>query len=179
MLRGFAGSFKAVSALLLSGSLLAGAAITAFAQTQTVSVRLMNFQIAGVPATVPAGATLQFNATAMGLPHNLAIDGNGVDVRSGSPNLTDGQSGTFTLTAPMQPGTYNLYCPVGTHRAQGMVTTINVVAAAVALPRTGVAEATTAVQTAGALGGMVVPGGLAAAGLLAGVAGLALRRRRA
>lgn len=179
MKRGWTRSVKAVSVFALSGSLLVGAAATALAQAQTYNVQLTNFTIAGAPATVPAGATLRFNATSMGFPHNLAIDGNGVDIRSDGPNLTDGQTGVITLTAPAQAGTYNLYCTVGRHRDQGMVVPITVVAGVVALPRAGDAATVVAASTAAsAASNALLPAGLGIAGAAVGAAGMLLRRRR-
>ncbi|MGH2368483.1 MAG: LPXTG cell wall anchor domain-containing protein, partial [Chloroflexota bacterium] len=138
---------------------------------QTFSVRLSNFTIAGAPSQVRAGAPLAFNATASGFPHNLAIDGNGVDLHPSTANLMDGQSGTISFPA-LQPGTYSLYCPVGRHRAQGMEVQFTVVAAAPAAPRGGTVRLP-------ATGGFSVPAGLALAGLASGAAGIALRRRKA
>jgi plastocyanin len=148
---------------LLSGALFTGAAVAAFAQAATYNAMLSNFRIDGVPAQVRAGAPLAFNARAMGFPHNLAIDGNGVDLRPTTPNLMDGQSGTITFAA-LQPGTYTLYCPVGQHRANGMSMTIMAVASPSTLPRTG---------------GAALPLGLAGAGLATAIAGIVLRRRAA
>jgi uncharacterized cupredoxin-like copper-binding protein len=51
-----------------------------------------------------------------GLPHAIAVEGNGVD--------KDGQTvmkgGTSTITVTLKPGTYTFYCPVDGHRAAGM-----------------------------------------------------------
>lgn len=164
MFRGITRSLKATSALLLSGALLTGAAAAAYAQaTQTFSVHEMNFAIQGAPASVRAGTPLVFNVTAEGFPHNLAIDGNGVDLDPSTPNIQNG-TGTVTLGPLTRPGTYHLYCPVGQHRANGMDVTFTVVAGASALPRTG---------------GAALPLGLGAAGLLSGAAGIFLRRRLA
>jgi uncharacterized cupredoxin-like copper-binding protein len=171
MIRGWSGSLRGIAAFLFAGALLTGAAVTAFAQTaQTFSVHLSNFRIDGAPAQVRAGTPLTFNATSVGFPHNLAIDGNGVDLRPSNPNLMDGQSGQITLGA-LQPGTYSLYCPVGMHRANGMQTTLTVVAGAANLPASG-----------GGLrlpltGGFGLPGGLALAGLASAAAGAFMRRR--
>jgi plastocyanin len=161
----WSGSLRGVSAFLLAGALFTGAAITAFAQAQSYNVTLRNFAIDGAPAQVRAGAPITFNATASGLPHNLAIEGSGVMIPAPGPNLTDGQSGAITFAA-LQPGTYTLYCPVGMHRANGMQTTMTVVAAST-LPATGGAA------------GAAVPAGLALAGLGSAAAGLFLRRRGA
>jgi plastocyanin len=160
-----------VTAFLFTGALLTGAVVTAFAQAaQTYSVQLSNFRIDGAPAQVRSGAPLTFNASSAGFPHNLAIDGNGVDLRPSTPNLMDGQSGAITFGA-LQPGTYSLYCPVGMHRANGMQTTLTVVAGAANLPASG-----------GGLrlpmtGGFGLSGGLALAGLASAAAGAFLRRR--
>lgn len=50
--------------------------------------------------------------------HAIEIDGPGVsDLRT--PGVVQpGQSASLTVT--LQPGTYDIYCPVGDHRAMGM-----------------------------------------------------------
>jgi plastocyanin len=166
MIRGWSGTFRGLTAFLFAGALFTGAAVAAMAQAaQTFSVRLSNFTIAGAPAQVRAGTPITFNASSTGLPHNLAIDGSGVDLRPSTPNLMDGQSGAITFPA-LQPGTYSLYCPVGMHRANGMQTTLTVVAAG-NLPATG------------GFAGTALPAGLALAGLATAGAGVLLRRRSA
>lgn len=166
--RGWSGSVRGMTAFVLAGGLLVGGALTAFAQAaQTANVQLSNFVIAGAPAQVRAGAPITFNVTASGFPHNLAIDGNGVNIPAPGPNLMDGQSGTITFAA-LQPGTYNLYCPVGMHRANGMQVTMTVAAA---LPASGGAVRLPAT------GGFPLPAGLTLAGLASAAAGLFLRRR--
>jgi hypothetical protein len=79
----------------------------------------------------------------------------------------DGQMGTVTYPA-LQPGTYNLYCPVGMHRANGMNVVFTVVAAG-NLPATG---------RFGGASGAALPAGLALAGLASAGAGIYLRLRR-
>ena len=161
------GSLQAISALLCSGALLTGAAATAYAQAaQTFSVHESNFVIQGAPSTVRAGAPISFNVTAEGNPHNLAIDGNGVNLTPSTPNIQNG-TGTVSFSA-LQPGSYHLYCPVGQHRANGMDVAFTVVAGTAALPTSG-----------GASGLPIVPLGLAGAALLSGAAGIFLRRRSA
>jgi FtsP/CotA-like multicopper oxidase with cupredoxin domain len=174
-MRGFTGrSMKAAAAFLLSGSLLTGAAATAYGQAQMFMVSLdgntIPFTIGGAPTTVRAGTPLTFNSrnpgpagdTSARHTHNLAIEGpNGMQIPSPGPNITGGQAATYTFQA-LQPGSYVLYCPVGQHRANGMAVNFTVVAGASALPATG---------------GFAVPAGLAVAGLAAGAAGVALRRR--
>jgi plastocyanin len=163
-MRGRFGSLQVLSAFFLSGALLAGAAVAAYAQVaQTFSVHEVNFAIEGAPTSVRAGAPLTYNVTAEGFPHNLAIDGNGVDLRPSTPNI---QNGTGTVSFPaLQPGTYHLYCPVGQHRQNGMDVTFTVVAGAAALPATGGAA------------GLPLPLALTGAGLISGAAGILWRRR--
>lgn len=174
-MRGWTGSsIKAASTLLLSGALLTGAAVTAFAQAQSFNVVLdgtpMPFVMTGVPATARAGAPITFNArntgaageTGLRHTHNIAIDrADGTTIQSPVPNFTGGQSATITFDA-LPPGTYTVYCPVGQHRNNGMSAQMTVVAGAVALPATG---------------GFALPAGLAIAGVAAAGVGVALRRR--
>ena len=179
-MRAWSGSLKAVSAFALSGALLTGAAAATYAQaTQTMAVTLDGtqrpFVISGTPSTIRAGVPITINARNVGPAgdssgpntHNVAIDGNGVDWKAPNPNLIGGQTATIQVPA-LQPGTYTLYCPVGAHRANGMQTTLTVVAGAAALPATG-----------GLAGTPVLPLGLAGAGIAAGAAGVILRRRGA
>lgn len=57
-----------------------------------------------------------------GIPHAIAIEGQGVD--------EDGQvaqpGGSSTVTATLKPGTYVFYCPVAGHREGGMKGTLTV-----------------------------------------------------
>ena len=56
-------------------------------------------------------------------PHDLRIKGPGV-TNAGSQVINSGGTGEFTVT--LRPGTYELWCSVDGHRAQGMDTTITV-----------------------------------------------------
>jgi plastocyanin len=184
--RGWFGSLKALTAFSLSGIFLAGGAAVALAQAQTFAVRLDSFVILDAPAQVRAGSPITFNMVNIDgqRPHNLAIDlGGGRILSPDVPNVPAGGRGTVTFAA-LQPGTYTLFCPVGTHRQQGMETRLTVVAAApaapsgapVRLPATGDAAG---MGTLAALSRVALPAGLAALGLAAGAAGLYLRRRAA
>jgi uncharacterized cupredoxin-like copper-binding protein len=55
--------------------------------------------------------------------HAIEIDGPGVSDQKSS---TAGPGGSATLTVTLQPGTYELYCPIGNHRALGMQTALTV-----------------------------------------------------
>ena len=50
------------------------------------------------------------------LPHDVAIEGNGVNVVGKVVN----QGGRSTATATLKPGTYTFYCTVDNHRQGGM-----------------------------------------------------------
>ena len=56
------------------------------------------------------------------LPHDVAIEGNGVDVTGKTVN----QGGTSTATANLKAGTYTFYCSVDNHRQAGMEGTLTV-----------------------------------------------------
>ena len=56
------------------------------------------------------------------LPHDVAIEGNGVDVTG----KTVTQGGTSTVTANLKAGTYTFYCSVDNHRQAGMEGTLTV-----------------------------------------------------
>jgi plastocyanin len=56
------------------------------------------------------------NPSGNGLPHAIAVEGNGLD----KAGQTAQPGSTSSLTVDLKPGTYTFYCPVGNHRAQGM-----------------------------------------------------------
>jgi plastocyanin len=56
------------------------------------------------------------------LPHDVAITGNGVDVKG----KTVTQGGTSTVIAKLKAGTYTFYCSVDSHRQAGMEGTLTV-----------------------------------------------------
>jgi plastocyanin len=89
-----------------------------------VTATLTEFSIELSQQTFSPG-TYEFVAEEEGqFPHALSIDGPGVD--STSTEVIEPGGASQTLTVTLQPGTYELWCPVGNHRAQGMETTITV-----------------------------------------------------
>ena len=56
------------------------------------------------------------------LPHAVEIEGNGVEETT---EIVTGQDAP-PLTVDLKPGTYEFYCPVGDHRAEGMEGTLTV-----------------------------------------------------
>jgi uncharacterized cupredoxin-like copper-binding protein len=92
------------------------------AQMQTVEVTLVDGEIQ-MPDTVSAGMYL-FDVTNEGeLVHNLEIEGQGIETML-DEDLQPGESGT--LSVELEPGEYDLYCPVGDHAEQGMQMTLTV-----------------------------------------------------
>lgn len=67
----------------------------------------------------PAGSIMIELANESSVPHNVAIEGGGVDEES--PTVT-GES--TSLTVELQPGTYTFYCSVPGHREGGMEGTL-------------------------------------------------------
>jgi plastocyanin len=55
-----------------------------------------------------------------GLPHNVTVEGSGVD-NEGTDTITEGST---SLTLDLQPGEYTFYCSVDDHRDQGMEGTL-------------------------------------------------------
>jgi plastocyanin len=126
---------------------MGGAAASVYAQSSSTVV-MTEFAFNPNRLAVSAGRdtfTLQNGGR---FPHNLHIEGNGVslDVKSDGP-VAAGES--FTGAVTLAAGTYDIWCPVGNHRDQGMVGTLTVAGAAAggaaqvptALPRTGDADA--------------------------------------
>jgi plastocyanin len=56
-----------------------------------------------------------------GIPHAVAVEGNGVD--KDGKTVTKGKD---SLTVDLKPGTYEFYCPVDGHRQAGMKGTLTV-----------------------------------------------------
>jgi hypothetical protein len=116
--------------------------------------------------------TFQASNVDTGRPHDIRIEGPGGfawELVDGNGNVASGAKATGTTPAFTAAGEYTMWCPVGQHRAQGMVATIRVGAvsgatAGQALPRTG--EPVELI--AGALGSL---------GALSFVGGMLLRRR--
>jgi uncharacterized cupredoxin-like copper-binding protein len=92
------------------------------AGTAAVEV-LLHGRTIEMPGSLPPGETT-FTVTNTGEhEHSFEIEGNGVE-RELAANLAPGETGELTIT--LEPGTYTVYCPVGDHREEGMVTTLRV-----------------------------------------------------
>lgn len=90
-------------------------------QRRRVSVRLLEWDVQTSRDTVPAGE-ITFEVMNTGtMEHALEVEGGSVEEET--DHIAPG--GTATLTLRLEPGTYELYCPVvngGEHRARGMRT---------------------------------------------------------
>jgi uncharacterized cupredoxin-like copper-binding protein len=82
-----------------------------------VTVTEKEFTITLSQSTFSAGA-YTFNVTNAGtFPHNLVIEGPGVDSQA-SPTLQPGQSAPLDVT--LQAGSYEMWCAVDSHKDRGM-----------------------------------------------------------
>jgi plastocyanin len=65
--------------------------------------------------------TIDFDNLSASVPHAVEIEGNGVE--EASETVT---GATTSVTADLEPGEYEFYCPVGDHAAAGMEGTLTV-----------------------------------------------------
>lgn len=97
-------------------------------QRRQVAVRLVEWAVEISSDTVPAGE-ITFQVMNSGtMNHAFEVEGQGVEEET--PIVQPG--GTATLTVSLEPGTYELYCPVQDeydHKQQGMTNTLVVTAA--------------------------------------------------
>jgi plastocyanin len=70
----------------------------------------------------PAGQLTIEMENPSSVPHNVSIEGRGVD----EEGRTVGEGGTSTVTADLRPGEYDFYCSVAGHRQGGMEGTLTV-----------------------------------------------------
>jgi uncharacterized cupredoxin-like copper-binding protein len=95
-----------------------GGATAGEGAAQTVDMSATEFEFDPSDPTVEAG-TVAFNVTNDGsAPHNLEVEGPSGEQEL-EQDLAPGESGTLTVDLS-EPGTYEMYCPVGNHRDQGM-----------------------------------------------------------
>jgi uncharacterized cupredoxin-like copper-binding protein len=84
--------------------------------TPTTEVGLTEYQIA-MPTSLSAGSQT-FRVTNNGTTeHNFEVEGQGIE-EAFETDLSPGETQTMQLN--LAPGTYEVYCPVGNHRDQGM-----------------------------------------------------------
>ena len=85
---------------------------------EEVEVSLSEFTI-DMPDELPAGPTTFAISNDGGTEHSFEIESEDMGFEEGlDENLDPGESAT--LEVDLEPGTYEVYCPVGNHREQGM-----------------------------------------------------------
>jgi uncharacterized cupredoxin-like copper-binding protein len=113
-----------VVAALMSTFLVAGCGgddnggeTTTSAASQTISITATDFAFTPSTVTVDAPGTYTFDLTNDGATdHAIEIEGQGSEERSDT--VSPGESASVTID--LQSGTYEMYCPIDGHRAQGM-----------------------------------------------------------
>jgi uncharacterized cupredoxin-like copper-binding protein len=89
----------------------------------SVDVRATEFAFDPSPLTLDAAETVTFRVTNDGsVDHALEVEGNGLEEET----ETIAPGGSAELTVTLEDGTYEVYCPIGNHREQGMETTLTV-----------------------------------------------------
>ncbi|HEY8445634.1 MAG TPA: cupredoxin domain-containing protein [Thermomicrobiales bacterium] len=106
-----------IAVYLVSAGAAPGAAATPGATTgNVVEVGLTEFTI-DMPTSLPAGRTI-FRVTNNGtVEHNFEIEGQGIEEEF-EDDLQPGE--TREMIVDLQPGTYEIYCPVDDHEDEGM-----------------------------------------------------------
>src|SRR5438552_10022670 len=92
-----------------------------------VSVKLSEWNVALSQASVAAGPVTFVITNAGSIPHGFEVEGQGIEQEI--ETIQPGASDTLTLT--LKPGSYEVYCPVGSdsHKKLGMDTHLKVVSA--------------------------------------------------
>jgi uncharacterized cupredoxin-like copper-binding protein len=89
---------------------------TAEATATKVDVSETEFKIKLAKTSLPAGSYTFDVENDGSAPHDLVVEGNGVDEKT--PILNSGDSDS--LTVELEPGTYELYCSIPGHKQAGM-----------------------------------------------------------
>jgi uncharacterized cupredoxin-like copper-binding protein len=85
---------------------------------QTIQVKETEFSLAPKTIKIAQTGKVSFDAVNNGsIDHALEIDGNGIEEKTGT--ISAGKSATLTVDLS-KPGTYDLYCPIDSHRQMGM-----------------------------------------------------------
>ena len=115
--------------LFAAGLLAIGSGAAAVYAQSATTIVMTEFAFAPDGMAVSSGASRWTLQNAGQFPHNVHIEGNGVsmDVKTDGP-VAGGQN--FTGTVNLAPGRYEVWCPVGMHRQNGMVGTLTVAGAA-------------------------------------------------
>ncbi|HEY1359698.1 MAG TPA: cupredoxin domain-containing protein [Thermoleophilaceae bacterium] len=90
----------------------------------TLTVAETEYKLDPSKLNVASKGTVQFDVQNNGkIVHALEVEGPGGETRSGT--IQPGQSKQFKVSLD-KPGSYEIYCPIGNHRALGMKGTLRV-----------------------------------------------------
>lgn len=93
------------------------------AETGTeVSVTMTDFHLELGQTSFEPGSYTFVGTNEGQAPHALEVEGGGVEQKT----ETVGPGGSVELTVTLEEGEYELYCPVGNHKGQGMTTKVTV-----------------------------------------------------
>jgi uncharacterized cupredoxin-like copper-binding protein len=115
---------KSLLFLVLALTLLAGGFHRPAEAADPVEVRLSEYAIE-MPHTLPAGPTTFLVRNEGKNTHSFKIEGPGIAEMLAAP-VRPRKTGSLQVT--LQPGDYQVYCPVGSHEAKGMTMTLVVTA---------------------------------------------------
>jgi plastocyanin len=93
---------------------------TAAGGTSGTTITIVEKEFSLSPSTIPISkpGTYTINGVNQGsFSHAIAIDGQGVD-KTG-PTVAPGETSSITVSIT-KPGDYDIFCPVGSHKSQGM-----------------------------------------------------------
>jgi uncharacterized cupredoxin-like copper-binding protein len=123
-------AFLLPTAVLLAGcgGSSGGSSMQGGAAVKTVQISEKEFSLTPSTVTLSKPGTYAFQITNKGtITHAFEVEGNGVEAKSG--DIQAGSSATLNVTLGKN-GTYEIYCPIDGHKAQGMKGTLTVGSAA-------------------------------------------------
>jgi plastocyanin len=93
------------------------------APTQTIEVTESEFEVSTASAELEDAGSYAFRVRNNGsMEHALEVEGEGLEEETDT--IAPGGSGDLAVT--LEPGVYELYCPIGDHRERGMKATLTV-----------------------------------------------------
>jgi plastocyanin len=115
-----------VALLLLAVAFVAAAALPA-PDPLALDAKLSEWNVDLSQSTIAAGPATFTITNAGSIPHAFEVEGQGIERET--PVIQPGATATLTVT--LEPGTYDIYCPVGedSHKKLGMETHLKVVGA--------------------------------------------------
>jgi plastocyanin len=91
---------------------------------RTIQISEKEFSLSPSTVSIAKTGTYEFQVTNNGaVPHALEIEGNGVEEKTA--NIAPGSAMTLRVTLS-KTGSYDMYCPIDGHRAQGMKGSVTV-----------------------------------------------------